>query len=99
MSDLRMQRSVLWFIIAMGDTCAAFGIGRSAWWAILFGLIMMAGGAWWLRRVYREIKIQKEMLPSMMEDVAFRHELWRHNGRTDLAWEALLLKRGTGLYR
>src|ERR1700730_14930788 len=99
MSDLRMQRSVLWFIIAMGDTCAAFGVGRAAWWAILFGLIMMAGGARWVRRVYREVRTQKEMLPSMMEDAHLGSELWRRNGRTDLAWEALLQKRGTGVYR
>jgi hypothetical protein len=94
-----MQRAVLWFIIAMGDICGSFGLAQSSWWAIVFGLVMMIGGAWGLRHVRHELRAQATILPSIMEDVAFRYELWRHNGRLDLAREALLLKRGAGLYR
>jgi len=94
-----MQRSVLWFILAMGDSCASFGVARWSVWATVFGLFMIVGGAVGLRRVYRELRMQKQLLPSMMEDAAFRYELWRHNGQLDRAQEALLHKRGAGLYR
>jgi hypothetical protein len=99
MNDLRMQRAVLWFIVAMGDICASFGLAQSASWAAIFGLVMMCLGAWGLLHVRREIKSQTAILPSMMEDVAFRYELWRHNGRIDVARESLLRKRGAGVYK
>jgi hypothetical protein len=99
MSDLRMQRSVLWFIVAMGDSCASFGVARWSAWVAGFGFLMLVGGAWGLRHIYRELKRQKLVLPSLMQDPVFRYELSCHNGQLDRAHEALLRKRGAGLYR
>jgi hypothetical protein len=83
----------------MGDSCASFGVARWSAWVTVFGLLMIIGGALGLRHVYRQLKAQKLLLPSMMEDPAFRYELWRNNGQVDVAQEALLRKRGVGLYR
>jgi hypothetical protein len=60
---------------------------------------MLMGGAWGLRHIYRELKRQKLVLPSLMQDPVFRYELSCHSGQLDRAHEALLRKRGAGLYR
>jgi hypothetical protein len=100
MGELRMQRAVLWFVVAMGFVSTPYGMAEpSWWWATLLGLGMIVGGIWGIRRVNRDIKDEEAVLHTVMDETIFREELARNNGRLDLAREAVEQRTIRGVNR
>lgn len=95
-----MQRALLCFLVVMGLVLIYWGIAVPDWWlAAMVGPVLAGWAGCAVLRVNREIRVQKEYLPSLMGDVAFLHELRLHGGRFDVAQEAFAQKRRQGIYR
>ena len=72
MSDLRIQRALLCFLVVMGLVLLYWGMAIPDWWlTALLGPVLMGWGASAALRVNREIRAQKTYLPSLMKDAAF----------------------------
>jgi hypothetical protein len=100
MSDLRIQRALLCFLVVIGLVLTYWGISVTDWWlAAMVGPVLIGWAACAVLRVNREIRVQKAYLPSLMKDVAFAHELRLSGGRIEAAQEALAEKKRQGVYR
>jgi hypothetical protein len=95
-----MQRALLCFLVVMGLVLTHWGLAVPDWWlAAMVGPVLMGWAACAVLRLNREIRAQKTVLPSLMEDVAFLHQLRAHGGRIDVAQEAFAQKKREGVYR
>jgi hypothetical protein len=100
MSDLRIQRALLYFLVVMGFVLLYWGVAVPNWWlAAMVGPVLTGWAACGVLRLHREIRMQKKILPSLMEDSAFRHELRLSGGRIDVAQETFAQKKHEGVYR
>jgi hypothetical protein len=100
MSDLRIQRALLCFLVVIGLALLYWGLAVPSWWlAAMVGPVLTGWAACGVLRVNREIRIQKTFLPSLMEDSAFLHELRLNAGRVDVAKKAFAQKKREGIYR
>jgi hypothetical protein len=99
MSDLRMQRALLCFLVVMGVVLIYWGIKVPDWWlAAMVGPVLMGWAACAVMRVNREMRARKARLDVLMKDVAFLHELRVSGGRIEVAQEAFAKKKSEGLY-
>lgn len=100
MSDLRIQHALLCFFVGMGFVLTYWGVAMPDWWlAAMVGPVLAGWAGCGVLRTNREIRVQKEVLPSLMEDTAFLHELRLNGRRIDAAREALAQKKRDGVYR
>jgi|SRR5579872_704843 hypothetical protein len=100
MSDLRIQRALLCFLVVVGFALIYWGITVPDWWlAAMIGPVLMGWAACAVLRINREIRAQKAYLPSLMKDVGFLHELRLSGGRVDAAQKAFAQKKREGVYR
>jgi hypothetical protein len=100
MSDLRIQRALLCFLVVMGLVLLYWGVAVPDWWlTALLGPVLMGWAACAVLRLNREIRAVKAIMPCLMEDPAFLHELRLHGGRIDVAQETFAQKKHDGIYR
>ena len=100
MSDLRIQRALLCFLVVMGLVLIYWGVSIPDWWlAAMVGPVLMGWAACAVLRINREIRVKKAYLPSLMKDVAFVHELRLSGGHIEAAQEAFAEKKRQGIYR
>jgi hypothetical protein len=91
MTELKVQRVVLWVVTLMGVASLPLGIIEPAfWWASSLGLVMCAGGICGARRVAREIRAERARRQTVLNETIFRQEIAR-TGRLDLARQAVRL--------
>ena len=100
MSDLRIQRALLCFLVVMGLVLMYWGITVPDWWlAAMVGSVLTVWAAYAVLRVNREIRARRAYLSVLMKDVAFLHELRLSGGRIEAAQEAFAKKKSEGLYQ
>jgi hypothetical protein len=100
MSELRIQRALLCFLVVMGLVLIYWGTVISDWWLLaMVGPVLMGWAACAVLRVHREIRETKAYLAVQMKNVAFLHELRLSGGRVDIARAAFTKKRSEGLYQ
>jgi|ERR1700733_7199294 hypothetical protein len=100
MSDLRIQRALLCFLVVMGLVLMYWGITVPDWWlAAMVGSVLTVWAAYAVLRVNREIRARRAYLSVLMKDVAFLHELRLSGGRVEAAQQAFEKKKREGLYR
>jgi uncharacterized protein (DUF58 family) len=89
MTELKIQRAILWLVILMGVASVPLGvIEPSAWWATLLGLVMIVGGVFGAWRVRREIRTTRAFEQTVLSETVFRQEIAR-TGRLDMAQQAI----------
>jgi hypothetical protein len=89
MTELKVQRAILWLVMAMGIALLPLGIIRPSFWGLtLLGLAMLTGGVLGVRRVNREIKVAIDLQQTVIGETIFRQEIAR-TGRLDLAQQAI----------
>ena len=100
MSELRIQRALLCFLVVMGLALIYWGLRVPDWWlAAMIGPVLMGWAVCAVLRINREIRETKAYLAVQMQDVAFLHELRLSGGRVKVAREAFAKKKSEGLYR
>jgi hypothetical protein len=83
-----------------GPGPAVLGVAVPDWWlTALLGPVLMGWAACAVLRLNREIRAVKAIMPCLMEDPAFLHELRLHGGRIDVAQETFAQKKHDGIYR
>ncbi len=94
MTELKIQRAILWVVMLMGIACLPLGvIALSFWWATILGAVMAVGGAFGAWRVGREIKAVRALEQTVISETIFRQEIAR-TGRLDLAQQASERSKG-----
>jgi len=89
MTELKIQRAILWLVMLMGVACLPLGVMElSLWWATILGAVMAVGGAFGAWRVGREIKATRALEQTVLSETIFRQEIAR-TGRLDLAQQAI----------
>ncbi|HXP03337.1 MAG TPA: hypothetical protein VN808_04390 [Stellaceae bacterium] len=89
MTELKVQRAVLWLVMLMGIACLPLGIMElSFWWATMLGFVITVGSAFGAWRVSREIKATRAFEQTVMSETIFRQEIAR-TGRLDAAQQAI----------
>jgi hypothetical protein len=89
MTQLNVQRALLWLVMLMSIAILPLGAtDRSFWGLTLLGLAMLAGGMFGARRVTREIRAERALRQTVMSETIFRQEIAR-TGRLDLARQAI----------
>jgi hypothetical protein len=89
MTELKIQRAVLWLVILMGIAALPFGmVAPGFWWATLLGLVMVTGGVFGAGRIGREIRATRALEQAVTSETIFRQEIAR-TGRLDLAKQAI----------
>jgi hypothetical protein len=89
MTELKIQRAILWLVMLMGITLLPLGVIRPSFWGLtLLGLAMLGGSVFGARRVNREIKASRALQQTVMSETIFRQEIAR-TGRLDLARQAI----------
>jgi hypothetical protein len=100
MSEARVQRALLCFLVVMGLILTYWGIRVPDWWlAAMVGPLLMGWAACAALRVNREIRTTNAQLAVLMKNVGFLHELRLSDGRVDVARKAFAQKKSEGLYR
>jgi hypothetical protein len=100
MSDLRMQRALMCFLVVMGLVLVYWGIKVPDWWpAAILGPVLVGWAGCAGLRLNQEMRLRKANLAVLMKDVAFLHELRLSGDRVDIAQEAYTRKKREGLYR
>jgi hypothetical protein len=100
MTELRMQRALLCFLVVMGLVLLYWGIKVPDWWlAAMIGPLLSGWASCAALRLNREIHETKSFLEASMKDAAFLHELRLSGGRVDVAREAFAKKKSAGVYR
>ena len=88
MTELKIQRTILWLVMLMGVACLPLGvIEMSFWWVTILGAIIAVGAAFGAWRVSREVKATRALEQTVMSETIFRQEVAR-TGRLDLAKQA-----------
>lgn len=89
MTELKVQRAILWAVTIMGVACLPLGvIALSFWWATILGAVVAIAGALGAWRVGREIKATRTLEETVRSETIFRQEIAR-TGRLDLAQQAI----------
>jgi hypothetical protein len=89
MTELKVQRAILWLVMSMGIALLPLGVIRPSFWGLtLLGLAMLTGGLLGARRVNREIKAVADLQQTVISETIFRQEIAR-SGRLDLAQQAI----------
>jgi uncharacterized protein (DUF58 family) len=89
MTELKVQRAVLWLVMLMGIACLPLGVmALSFWWATMLGFVITVGSASGASRVNREIKSRRALEQTVISETVFRQEIAR-TGRLDLAQQAI----------
>lgn len=89
MTELKVQRAILWLVMLMGIACLPLGVVElSFWWVTMLGFVMTVGGAFGAWRVGREIRATRALEKTVMSETIFRQEIAR-TGRLDLAHQAI----------
>jgi enoyl-CoA hydratase/carnithine racemase len=89
MTQLKVQRALLWLVMLMSIAILPLGaIDRSFWGLTLLGLAMLAGSVLGARRLTREIRAARTLRQTLIGETIFRQEVAR-TGRLDLARQAI----------
>ena len=89
MTELKVQRAILWLVMLMGVTILPLGLVKlSFWWVTMLGFVMTVGGAFGAWRIGRELKATRALERTVMSETIFRQEIAR-TGRLDLARQAI----------
>ena len=89
MTELKIQRAILWVVALMGVTVLPLGVIHPSFWGLtLLGLAMLTGSVLGARRVGREIRATRQLEQTMRSEAIFRQEIAR-TGRLDLAQQAI----------
>lgn len=89
MSELKIQRAILWLVMAMGIAVLPLGVIHPSFWGLtLLGVAMLTGAVLGTRRVNREIAAARTLEKTLLSESIFRQEIAR-TGRLDLARQAI----------
>jgi hypothetical protein len=89
MTELKVQRIILWLMVLMGIACLPLGVVESAfWWATMLGALMTIAGTFGAWRLGREIKATRALEQTVLSEIIFRQEIAR-TGRLDAAQQAI----------
>jgi hypothetical protein len=89
MTELKVQRAILWLVMLMGTALLPLGVMRPSFWGlILLGLAMLAGGGLGAWRINGEIRATRGLQQTLLSETIFRQEIAR-TGRLDLARQAI----------
>jgi len=89
MTELKIQRAILWSVMLMGIALLSLGVIHPSFWGLtLLGLAMLTGAVLGARRIGREIKAARKLQNTLLSESIFRREIAR-TGRLDLARQAI----------
>jgi hypothetical protein len=89
MTELKIQRAILWSVMLMGIALLPLGVIHPSFWGLtLLGLAMLTGSVLGARRVGREITATRNLQKTLLSESIFRQEIAR-TGRLDLARQAI----------
>jgi hypothetical protein len=89
MTELKIQRAILWSVMLMGIALLPLGVIHPSFWGLtLLGLAMLTGSVLGARRVGREITTTRNLQKTLLSETIFRQEIAR-TGRLDLARQAI----------